>query len=182
MSKIGPFVLGGTIGAIAALLYAPRAGEQTRALVSEKINAVWGEAKDFGGSAGTSASAAFKDVSNNAASFMQNVQSKGQEFVNSATGKVQEATGASAPSFKSNDNDELREKIEAARERIAAQVLKNAEASAASSPVEATVEAVVDTAADAAETVADAAADIAAQASEAVAEAVETAASEKPAE
>ncbi len=160
MSKIGPFVLGGAIGVVAALLYAPRAGEQTRALVSEKVNAVWGEAKDFGGSAGTSASAVYENVSANAASFMQTVQAKGQDLVNAATGKAQEATGA-ASSFNAADNDDLREKIEAARERIAAQVIKNAEANAAASPVEAAVDQAAEAAEEAVEAVVDAVEEVA---------------------
>ena len=44
MSKVGPFILGGLVGAVIGVLYAPRTGDQTRALLSEKINAVWGEA------------------------------------------------------------------------------------------------------------------------------------------
>ena len=44
MSKIVPFIIGGAMGVAAALLYAPRTGEQTRAMVSEKVNAQIGRA------------------------------------------------------------------------------------------------------------------------------------------
>ena len=47
-----------------------------------------------------------------------------------AVDSVQEAAGSMKPVF-TEKNDELREKIEAARQRIAAQVAKNAEASSA---------------------------------------------------
>lgn len=117
MGKINTFITGAALGAVAALLFAPKTGEQTRALVTEKANAVVGEAKDFGAGIPGSAQDAFKAV-----------QEKGADFVKSATGKGQEfAANAQAPA--SQPDDELREKIEAARKRIAAQVAENAEAS-----------------------------------------------------
>ena len=87
MGRISSFVTGAALGVIAALLLAPQTGEQTRALVAEKANAVTGEAKDFG--------------------------------------------AAPAAPAASVADDELREKIEAARQRIAAQVAANAEATKA---------------------------------------------------
>lgn len=116
MSKIGPFITGAAIGALAALLLAPKTGEQTRAFVAEKANAVAGEAKDFGAGFPASAQDAFKVA-----------QEKGQGFVADAQARVKEATGQPAEI----DSDDLREKIEAARQRIAAQVMENAEAAKA---------------------------------------------------
>ena len=144
MAKLGPFIVGGVIGAVAGLLYAPRAGAQTRALVSEKVNAVWGEASDFAQSAGVVApGVVIQDVA-------QNVQAKVQG--------VAQVAPEPEPVVEA-DNDDLREKIEAARERIAAQVVKNAEESQAqvatpieTAPVEAPAEA---PAAEAAETPAE---------------------------
>lgn len=138
MAKLGPFIVGGIVGAVAGLLYAPRAGAQTRALVSEKVNAVWGEASDFAQSAGVAApGVVIQDVAANAQAVAQNVQAKVQGVAQVAPEPVVEA-----------DNDDLREKIEAARERIAAQVVKNAEESQAqvatpieTAPVEAPAEA-----------------------------------------
>lgn len=138
MAKLGPFIVGGVIGAVAGLLYAPRAGAQTRALVSEKVNAVWGEASDFAQSAGVAApGVVIQDVAANAQAVAQNVQAKVQGVAQVTPEPVVEA-----------DNDDLREKIEAARERIAAQVVKNAEESQAqvatpieTAPVEAPAEA-----------------------------------------
>ena len=49
--KIGAFLVGGLVGAAAALLYAPRSGQETRVLVSEKMNAAWGQAQEFGAQA-----------------------------------------------------------------------------------------------------------------------------------
>lgn len=151
MAKLGPFIVGGVVGAVAGLLYAPRAGAQTRALVSEKVNAVWGEASDFAQSAGVVApGVVIQDVAANAQAVAQNVQAKVQGVTQVAPEPEPVAEA---------DNDDLREKIEAARERIAAQVVKNAEESRAqvatpieTAPVEAPAEA---PAAEAAETPAE---------------------------
>lgn len=111
MGKLSSFMTGAAIGVAAALLLAPRTGEQTRALVAEKANAVTGEAKDFG--AGFPASA--------------------QDAIKSAQEKAASLTKGAAPAAPAATvaDDELREKIEAARKRIAAQVAANAEATKA---------------------------------------------------
>ena len=111
MGRISSFVTGAALGVIAALLLAPQTGEQTRALVAEKANAVPGEAKDFGAGFPASAQDAIKSAQEKAASFTK--------------GAAPAAPAASVA------DDELREKIEAARQRIAAQVAANAEATKA---------------------------------------------------
>ena len=111
MGRISSFVTGAAIGVIAALLLAPQTGEQARALVAEKANAVTGEAKDFGAGFPASAQDAIKSAQEKAASFTK--------------GAAPAAPAASVA------DDELREKIEAARKRIAAQVAANAEATKA---------------------------------------------------
>ena len=111
MGRISSFVTGAALGVIAALLLAPQTGEQTRALVAEKANAVTGEAKDFGAGFPASAPDAIKSAQEKAASFTK--------------GAAPAAPAASVA------DDELREKIEAARQRIAAQVAANAEATKA---------------------------------------------------
>lgn len=117
MGKISSFITGAAVGVAAALLLAPRTGEEMRAFVTEKANAFAGEAKDFGAGMPGSAQEAFKSVFDKGSSAVKDVTSKGQDFAKGAAGK------ASAPA----DSDELREKIEAARKRIAAQVMENAE-------------------------------------------------------
>ena len=111
MGRISSFVTGAALGVIAALLLAPQTGEQTRALVAAKANAVTGEAKDFGAGFPASAQDAIKSAQEKAASFTK--------------GAAPAAPAASVA------DDELREKIEAARQRIAAQVAANAEATKA---------------------------------------------------
>ena len=112
MGRISSFITGAAVGVIAALLLAPQTGEQTRALVAEKANAVTGEAKDFGAGFPASAQDAIKSAQEKAASLTKGV-------------------AAPAAPAASVADDELREKIEAARQRIAAQVAANAEATKA---------------------------------------------------
>ena len=106
MGKVLPFLTGATIGALAALAFAPQSGEETRSFVAEKATAVAGEAKDAAG----------KGVG-----MLKEVPAKAQGVVGSVTG------GSDGASVASQSDDELREKIEAARRRIAAQVMENAE-------------------------------------------------------
>lgn len=113
MGKIKVFVVGAALGAGAALMLAPQAGEQTRALVAEKANAVVGEAKDFGAGLPNTAQDAIKAAQEKAA------------------GITKGAVGQAAPASSAVADDDLREKIEAARQRIAAQVAANAEATKA---------------------------------------------------
>ena len=127
MSRIGSFITGAAVGAVIALLYAPQTGEKTRALVAEKANAVAGEAKDFGAGFPQSAQDALKAVQEMGASFAKDATAKGQGFAADAQARVKEVAGQPAEV----DSDDLREKIEAARQRIAAQVMENAEQSKA---------------------------------------------------
>lgn len=161
MSKIKPFIIGAAVGAVAALLLAPQTGEKTRALVTEKANAVAGEARDFGaGMPGT------------AQDLLKSAKGKGEGFVSDASARVKEAVGQPAEV----DSDDLREKIEAARQRIAAQVMENAEQSkavdVAAEAKEAVVEAVETVEGTVEEVVEEAAADVA-DVAEAVEEAVD---------
>ena len=50
-NKVGTFLIGGLVGAAVALLYAPRSGYETRAMVTDKMNAAWGEAQELGAQA-----------------------------------------------------------------------------------------------------------------------------------
>lgn len=139
-NKLGAFVVGGLLGAAVALLYAPRTGVETRALVSEKMNTAWGGAQQFGAQAQANAQQAYQtavergqvvaqDVAARSQSVAQNVAACGQELYGQAQARVQEAAGVVKPVI-TDKNDQLREKIEAARQRIAAQVARNAEEAA----------------------------------------------------
>lgn len=45
-SGFGAFLIGGLLGAVIALLFAPRSGEETREMLAEKANEYWGQAGD----------------------------------------------------------------------------------------------------------------------------------------
>lgn len=151
-NKLGVFLAGGLVGAVAALLCAPRTGSETRNMVAEKANAVWGEAQELGAQTASTAQQVVEDVAGADAAartqtFAQDAVAKGQNVVSAVASKGQEIYGAAASRVQEvksgvkpapDSTDDLREKIEAARERIAAQVVKNAEESQAqvATPIE----------------------------------------------
>ena len=61
-NKLGVFLAGGLVGAVAALLCAPRTGSETRNMVAEKANAVWGEAQELGAQTASTAQQVVEDV------------------------------------------------------------------------------------------------------------------------
>lgn len=126
--KLGAFVLGGLVGAAVALLYAPRPGNETRAIVSEKVNLAWGGAQELGAQAQVGAQQAYQAAVARGQEVAQDVAARSQEFYGQAQARVQEAAGVVKPVI-ADRNDQLREKIEAARQRIAAQVARNAQES-----------------------------------------------------
>ena len=99
MGRILTLIVGAAIGAGAALLYSPNTGTRNRELVAEKLGGTFDQVQQL-----------IKDP---------DAAEKGQEF-------IQEAAESAKP-IVSDKNDELREKIEAARKRIAEQIAKNAE-------------------------------------------------------
>ena len=169
MSKVGPFILGGLVGAVIGVLYAPRTGDQTRAMISEKVSAVWGEAKDLGSSA---ASGSFQDVAAKGQEFAKSATDSANKALDAVRSRAKEATGQVEPAFSGDEGDELRAKIEAARARIAAQVMQNAQETSENAPLEAAAEEAV----EAVEEAAEAAEEAVEEAAEAVEEAVEEAA------
>ena len=148
-NKLGVFLAGGLVGAVAALLCAPRTGSETRNMV-----AVWGEAQELGAQTASTAQHVVEDVAGADAAartqtFAQDAVAKGQNVVSAVASKGQEIYGAAASRVQEvksgvkpapDSTDDLREKIEAARARIAAQVAKNAEESAAAASEEIPVE------------------------------------------
>lgn len=161
-NRLGTFIIGGLVGAVAALLYAPRKGEETRNMVAEKANEMWGEAQVWSTQAAESAQQVYQQAAVRGQEIVADVTVKGQQVVDAASERVQAVAGNAKPSFVEK-NDELRDKIEAARQRIAAQVAKNAEQAAVAAA------ATIDASAEAAEEVACEVADEAAEAAEAAA-------------
>lgn len=125
MGKFATFLIGGVVGIAAGLLLSPRSGAENRAMLNEVINeksanitippAVQEKADQFATAAATTSTKAINTVID-----------KGQEVYRGASAKVQSVAPVANQVFESGDD--LREKIDAARERIATQVAKNAEA------------------------------------------------------
>ncbi len=123
MGKFTTFLIGGIVGAAAGLLLSPRTGAENRAKVSEAIN----EKVNLEIPAG---------VQEKAGQFVEAAASTSQKVINTVVDNGSDAyknvvsrvnQNPTVQAF--NDNgDELRQKIDAARERIATQVAKNAEA------------------------------------------------------
>lgn len=144
MGKFATFLIGGAVGAVAGLLLSPRSGAENRALLSEVANEKCGtvscppqlqeRAGRFVEAAASTSTKVINTVVDNGAEARKAVAERAQKF---APAPVQ--------AFDTN-GDELRQKIDAARERIATQVAKNAEAAVDKVP------AVLDAAAAAKET------------------------------
>ncbi len=124
--KFGAFIAGGIIGAVGALLIAPRPGRETRAMVCDMANDMIGGAQDWGEQATSKGAEVMSSVTAKSQVIADEIKARSQSVVEN----VQEAAGNIKPVF-TEKNDELREKIEAARRRIAEQVAKNAAESAA---------------------------------------------------
>ena len=122
MGKLTTFIIGGVIGAAAGLLLSPRTGAENRALINETI------AENCKIPAGVQERACqFVDAAASTSTKVINtVVDGGTDAYKTVAARAQKISPA-AQSFVDN-GDELREKIDAARERIATQVAKNAEA------------------------------------------------------
>ena len=126
--KMGIFLAGGIIGAAIVYFTSPRSGYENRNIAKSAFNAV------LDNRTGTTSSdpvetiqSVAKNVADQAQGFAEAAIEKGQEFYVTATSRAQEfVAGASEESAA---DAELREKIDAARQRIAEQVVKNAEES-----------------------------------------------------
>lgn len=122
MGRFATFVIGGVVGAVAGLLLAPAKGADTRKQVVEAVQDNVPQANQL--------QKQLDGIIDNAAkastTVINNAIDKGTEVKRSVTARAQQV--APAAEQVADANDELRAKIDAARERIAMQVAKNAEA------------------------------------------------------
>ena len=65
-NKLGVFLAGGLIGAGVALFYAPRTGVETRAMVADKAQAMWGQAQGLGAQVAVDAQQFYGNAAQNA--------------------------------------------------------------------------------------------------------------------
>lgn len=132
-------LFGGAIGAAIGILYAPRAGKKTRALLAEKTDALWGEDVKNPDSmlagavrATKSAVEAGQNFFNDATpgkfgDFTKDAKAKTVNFAQETEKKAQNFVPENVRPAFSEKNDELRKKIDSAREKIANQVARNLE-------------------------------------------------------
>ena len=85
VSKLAYFLVGGGIGAIIALLFAPRSGRETRDLIAQKAV----ESKDRLSSAG-------RDVSDKVSTYIE----KGKEMVNTQKEQISAAIEAGKQAYR----------------------------------------------------------------------------------
>lgn len=128
MSKFTSFLMGGIIGAAVALLFTPRNGEQNRAFINDQVNALTGQAQSLTAGMPEAIQDSYRSVVDQGTSIVNNAVERGTDLVNTAASRVKEVSGQIK---EEADSDELRDKIEAARQRIASQVMENAEAAKA---------------------------------------------------
>ena len=105
-NKLGIFLAGGAVGAVAALLCAPRTGQEARTMVAEKVNEAWGQAQNISADAGVNAQQVYQSAAVRGQEVVSSVQAKGQEVAGQAAARVQEVASNLKPSF-TQDNDEL---------------------------------------------------------------------------
>ena len=145
MGRFVSFVVGGIVGAAAVWLSA----KENRQVAIDKFNETCPVADQLHEKTGQ----LVDGVATTSTKVINTVVDKGQDVYNNITRPKK--TEVAAPEAFAEKNDELRQKIDAARERIATQVAKN-------------VEAVHDAAVDKAPAVIDAASSVAGTAKEAI--------------
>ena len=121
MGKFATFFIGGIIGVAAGMLLSPRTGAENRAMIAETINEgkieIPPHVQEKAGQIADTAASTSQKVINT-------VIDNSSDAYKAVTARVQQAIPANQVDIS---GDELRQKIDAARERIATQVAKNAE-------------------------------------------------------
>ena len=69
-NKFGMFLIGGVVGAVAALLAAPRSGAETRAMVADKAGEFAGNAQQWGDSAAAGAQHIYQEAATKGAEIL----------------------------------------------------------------------------------------------------------------
>lgn len=143
-------ILGGAVGAALGILYAPRAGKKTRALLAKKTDAVinssaFEENKIFGEVAKTTKNAVeagqnFFTAAQNTkiGEFTKGATEKSTKFFKDTANFVEDFAQENVKPMFSDKNEELRRKIDNARTKIATQVASNIETDSQPAPIEAT--------------------------------------------
>lgn len=173
MGRFRTFLLGGAIGAGIAMLATPRDGAANRARIADSLNENYPEAMK---AVTETTNQVIDAAATTSTKVINTVWDKGVEVKKGLGSRARQTTPVVV-----EKNDELRDKIDAARERIAAQVAKNAETvhDAAVDKVPAAVDAAKNASAavkEAAQNATEAAKDVAQTAADAAKGAAKTAA------
>lgn len=123
MKKLGVFALGGAVGAIAALMVAPRPGDETRAIVTD-----WASSNLGGtGNLGEAIEVRRAQITHDAGVIAEQASALAAVGVEKAKGAVSSVNVPQPGKKPEPEADaELRARIEQARARIANQVAENA--------------------------------------------------------
>jgi gas vesicle protein len=95
-SVFAAFLLGGLVGAVLGLLFAPRSGKETRELIAERTGEYWGEAGEFYVNGK-------EKVAGAVAAGQQNAAEKGEQLrakIDEARGRLQDQVAQSASAAK----------------------------------------------------------------------------------
>jgi gas vesicle protein len=110
MGRLGSFLLGGAIGAGVALLFAPRAGEETRALIAEKADEYWGMGQTWYDQGKTRVQAGIADVPSTVARTGEDLREK----IENARTLIAEQVAKNAAAAR----DAINDKVPVAAEKI----------------------------------------------------------------
>lgn len=130
MGKFSTFIIGGVVGAAAALLLSPRTGAENQEFVKRQLegaNIALPVSEETRARMSQQAGQLVEAAASTSTKVINTVVDNGSDAYKAVASRATQVTAPAAQSFAEN-GDELREKIEAARERIATQVAKNAEA------------------------------------------------------
>lgn len=148
-------IIGGAVGFAVGILVAPRAGKETRKIILDKSEAVFGfkaheEGTILGEVVKTTKTAVeagqhlfnvtskgkigevAKEASEKGQQFFKDTSEKGQKFVKDTTSFVEDFANDNVRPIFSQKNEELRQKIDTARSKIASQVVNNLNSNAES--------------------------------------------------
>ena len=94
------FIVGGLTGAVAALLFAPQSGEETRAVIREKSIELTDQAKVEAQKAREQAEILAADAKVKVKEYSQKAIKQGEELLGTAGEKVRKATSKSTPDIE----------------------------------------------------------------------------------